>query len=201
MNADEQIALINHALLQKDLPQALKLNEEFWEQGGELSTQNKHDYIDILLNIDEIERAELLLNDAIDEPLDNTEMIPLTVKYAILAPRLILIKQLGEIKAIYTQNQPLFDWAKKVTDERTLLEYSLLIKTARKLLKGKILKVDVSMVQDKLEVNFYTTNDEIAGIGDTQKMVKEIEHQFIKRDLEIPQKMDLNIFSLEHFND
>ena len=195
----EIVQQINDFLVQGAISKAYELNSNFWAQGGEISNTDMVTYIDILLNMGEVDRAGILLKEAIEHPRQYDNFIEVMIKYLILAPKLVLLKQLGEYPKIYELNPQLFDWAKQTVDQRIVLEYSILIKTAHKNLIGKILRFGYEINNEILDIDFYTNENESNNNITTKKITREINKQFIRRGLEIPNKMNLNIFSLESF--
>ncbi len=186
---------ITELLDNKKRDQAVILNENFWSYSEELNNNDKKTYADVLLNMGEIERAGILLKEILYTPYDYLDLGEIIVKYSLLAPDLVGLKQLGEINEIYQKNSELFDWVRKVVEERTVLEYSLLIKNMQKILKNKLLHFNYKISNEVLEADFYTTDEKSSNEAVTKKLTREITKQFYKRGLTVPDKMNLNIFT------
>lgn len=189
---------INEFLAQGNIAEAIKLDNDFWRQGEEMSNTDMIAYVDTLLNMGELKRAKIILQKAIDNPREHIDFCDVMIKYNILAPDLVRLKQLGEYTDIYQQNPEIFDWAVKAVEQRTVLEYSLLLKTAQKHLLNKMMLFEYEINDEILNANFYTNENEDENNLTTKKITDEINAQFAKRGLEIPDKMKLNIFCLEN---
>ena len=110
----EIVQQINDFLVQGAISKAYERNSNFWAQGGEISNTDMVTYIDILLNMGEVDRAGILLKEAIEHPRQYDNFIEVMIKYLILAPKLVLLKQLGEYPKIYELNPQLLTGLNKL---------------------------------------------------------------------------------------
>ena len=84
-NPTEIIVSIKELLSQGNRAKARELNDTFWSQGDEIPEEQLYTYIDCLINLGEIERAGLLLEDKIQNVSEETvKYISLIIKYCLL---------------------------------------------------------------------------------------------------------------------
>lgn len=156
---DPLIGLIFANLALGKRQKALGLCEQIWDIGGDLSPFLELVYADCLLNLGEIEKAEILLAEKFDNLGDNlNQFYMVLVKYALLSGKLNLLQQIAEYPNIYEQESELFKFADNHAANFSLRDYRIILKMIFNGLADKLCAVEYMMYPDEgIEIIFYTS--------------------------------------------
>lgn len=142
-------------------PTAVGLGEKIWNIGGELSPFFELLYSDCLLNLGQVEKAGILLNNRINnlgENLANFYMV--LVKYALLSGKLSLLQQIGEYPDIASNEPELFRFANNHAANLSAKDYRALIRIVLENLKDKLCAWEYNMYSGNgIELVLYTPDD------------------------------------------
>jgi hypothetical protein len=156
--------------------EARALGERIWKIGGNLAQFYEIVYTDCLLNIGEIDKAGILLNDRLHNIGGNLQNFytPM-VKFALLSGNLRLLKNIGEYPNVYQQEAELFDFANHHTNNLSERDYKAVLQIVLTQLKNVLCAFDYVMYNDgQIEFLLYTTE----GVDQNADLLKLLEEKF-----------------------
>jgi hypothetical protein len=156
--------------------EARALGERIWKIGGNLSQFYEIIYTDCLLNIGEINKAGILLNERLHNIGANLQIFytPM-VKFALLSGNLGLLKTIGEYPNVYQQEAELFDFANHHASTLSERDYKAVLQIVFTQLKNVLCAFDYVMYNDgQIEFLLYTTE----GIEQNADLFKLLEEKF-----------------------
>ncbi len=160
---------------------ALALSNKIWSLGGELSSFFELIYCDNLLNLGEVEKAGILLQDRLNHIRDNLQSFYMVmVKYALLSGQLSLLKQIGEYPEVYEQERPLFDFAAEHALNMSVKDYRAVIKIMTDNLKNCLCAWEYALHEGEgVELLLYTSLDVPQNAAMQEQLLEKINGYFL----------------------
>ena len=157
---------------------ALELSQKIWQLGGNLSPFFELVYSDCLINLGELEKAEILITPRLKKLSDNLDYFYMVfVKYALASGNLFLLTQIGEYPGNDVE-KTLFDFAKKHAFNESSIQYKSLIKIVMNTIKNDLCSLEYVMYPDVVEIILYTSKTEEENNAIQDKIETNLEEIF-----------------------
>ena len=196
-NPTEIIVSIKELLSQGNRAKARELNDTFWSQGDEIPEEQLYTYIDCLINLGEIERAGLLLEDKIQNVSEETvKYISLIIKYCFLSDKLMSLKFLSGYSNVYIQSPAIFDWVNKQSSQNNFNQCSYMINTAMEQIKPALCYIELTYDSGTIDCAFTTNLSFEENENITQMIVDKITNYITSTNQALIQNFTIGIESV-----
>lgn len=196
---EDDIEAMIAQLDQGNREEAIRMNEDFWQKGYELSTEAEINYIDCLLDMGELESAEQMLQAKIqDLSIYGMDYYEVIIKYSFLSGNLNLLNDLSEYEEIYENEPQLFDWIRERYQNYSLRDYGFMLKSIFKQVRGVLCMVEIGVTETGEVAVLYYTN---LSYEDNSAMINTVNENigkfFAEREKEVPTDivMDLELIT------
>ncbi len=182
-NSDALIVMMMAEIMSGNRTKALDTEALIWQQGAELTDFFQLIYCDNLINLGEIEKIKILLEDKLTKIGDNLKYFyNIFVRFALITGDLTLLHRISEYENLNIKEETLINFAQKNAFTYAAVDYKKIVNIILSNIKNHLCAFDYGIYDnEEIDIVFYTPYQNMKNLSLANAIDEEIE-EYLKND-------------------